>query len=77
MLASKMVFYASYRRIQVLYTIKQQKTILRRRLFEKVKPSLQLNYINNKHLHNLIEWQQIRQLTLEINEINELVKHVH
>lgn len=76
MLASKMVFRAEFRRIQHLCTIKRQKTMLRRTLLEKVKTSLQLNYINNKDLHNVIELQQIRKLTLEIDEIDAQLNSV-
>ena len=48
--------------------------MLRRHLLEKVKTSLQLNYMNNIHLHNLIEVQQIRQLTIDIEIINAQLK---
>ncbi len=74
MLASKMVFCLSFRRVEQLCIIKKQKTMLRRHLLEKIKKSLQLNYINNKDLHNLIELQQVRQLTLEIEEISKQLK---
>lgn len=75
MLASKTVFCSSYR-FHVLCDIRKQKTVMRRHLLEKVKTSLQLNYINNTE-HNLIELQQIRQLTIEIEMINKQLKQIH
>lgn len=69
MLASKLVLSISlHRRIQ-LYSIKNQKIVLRKTLLEKVK----LNYLN-KYLNNLMELNQIHKLTIEINEIEERLK---
>ena len=77
MLAAKMIACASLqnttKHIQHLQKIKKTKILQRYTLLEKIKTSLQLHFVKSEDLNNLYELQEVKKITLEIEQIEKQI----
>ncbi len=77
MLAAKMIACASLqnttKQIQHLQKIKNTKILQRYTLLEKIKTSLQLHFVKSEDLNNLYELQEVKKITLEIEQIEKQI----